>query len=97
MQEEDVPGFAANGVSSFGDGMANAEVEMNLKPQVIVFDIAFALLTIVSDCLVRVGHMTTIPYYHSFAFSVKVLQKGCSTVKILLRMVWASSLVYSSK
>lgn len=29
-----VGNYAANGVQDFGDGMANAEVELNLKPQV---------------------------------------------------------------
>ncbi|KAG0582824.1 hypothetical protein KC19_3G088900 [Ceratodon purpureus] len=33
MQEEVVPGFAANGVTGLGDGMANSEVDMNLKTQ----------------------------------------------------------------
>jgi hypothetical protein len=43
MQEEVVPGFAANGVTGFGDGMANSEVGMNLKTQVSIFDIALLL------------------------------------------------------
>lgn len=34
MQEEVMPNFAANGVTNLGDGMANAEVEMNLKTPV---------------------------------------------------------------
>lgn len=34
MQEEIMPSFASNGVRDFGDGMANAEVEMGLKTQV---------------------------------------------------------------
>lgn len=44
MQEELLPNSTANGVRDFGDGMANAEVGMNLKTPVSLCDIIFTLL-----------------------------------------------------
>ena len=62
MQEEVVPGFAANGVTGLGDGMANSEVDMNLHTQVSIFDIAFY-----SDYY---GSCDSISFSYSFAFFV---------------------------
>lgn len=43
MQEDVVPGFTTNGVKDFSDGMANMEVEMNLKTPVHMCDIVCIL------------------------------------------------------
>lgn len=83
MQEEVVPGFAANGVTGFGDGIANAEVEMNLKMQASIFDSTFTLLTIVSVYLVHTWHVTashaTVPLHFC-----EITAECCGIQRILL-------------